>query len=451
MNATEGMADFIVNAGLDDVPEVAIVSAKRAILDTIGVMLAGASEPVAGIVTGFVREMGGAPHGTVVGSSLRTSTPLAALANGTLGHALDFDDSNYLLNGHPSVGVLPAVLAQGERQGASGREVLEAFVVGYEISTKLGAGMNPAHYNSGWHSTCTLGAMGAAAAAAHLRRLDAGKTRFALGCAASHASGLHANFGTMTKPLHAGLAPEAGVRAAGLAAAGLTSNPGILEAPGGFCQVFCGEGNFRLGDIVGGLGQPYSLETPGLNIKPYPCCMSTHAAVDALLDIMEEAGIEAEDVDRIDVALVEIAAKVLRYHRPRTGLEGKFSIEYCLARALKERTLRLGAFADESVGEPGVRDLMERICVRADNMDWKPGGRKPAEVTVHTRDGRTLHKRRNRSRGSAAWPLTQEEVQAKFRDCAARRLNPEKLEEAMEKVGCLEKVPDIRPLMALLA
>lgn len=451
MKATERMADFIVNAVLDDFPAAVVTSAKTAIMDTIGVTLAGASEPVARTVTEFVREMGGAPRSTVLGSSLRTASPLAALANGTLGHALDFDDSNYLLNGHPSVGVLPAVLAQGEEQAASGREVLEAFVIGYEISTKLGAGMNPAHYNTGWHSTCTLGAMGAAAASAHLRRLDAEKTRFALGCAASHASGLHANFGTMTKPLHAGLAPEAGIRAAALAAAGLTANPGILEAPAGFCQVFCGEGNFRLERIVEELGQPYSLESPGMNIKPYPCCMSTHAAVDALLDIMDEADIQAGDVDRVDVALVEIATKVLRYHQPRTGLEGKFSMEYCLARVLKGRRLRLDDFTDESVNESDVRELMKRILVRADNMDWKPGSRKPADVTVTTRDGRAFQKRRHLSRGSAGWPMTHAEIQAKFQDCAARYLDPAKLEGAVEKIDHLEEVPDIRSLMTLLA
>ena len=220
MSVTERMAEFIVETKWADFPALVIERAKKAVVDTVGVTLAGAGEPVGRIVADFAQKMGGAPEATIIGVNARAAAPMAALANGAMGHALDFDDSSYLLNGHPSVGVLPAVLAQGEVQGASGREVLEAFIIGYEISTKLGEGMNPEHYGAGWHATCTLGTMGAAAAAAHLRGLDVETTRHTLGCAASHASGVHANFGTMTKPLHAGLAPEAGLRAAALAARG---------------------------------------------------------------------------------------------------------------------------------------------------------------------------------------------------------------------------------------
>ncbi|MCE2452605.1 MAG: MmgE/PrpD family protein, partial [Nitrospinae bacterium] len=169
MGVTERMAEFIVETKWADFPALAIERAKKAAVDTVGVTLAGASEPVGRIVADFARKMGGAPEASIIGLGARAAAPMAALANGAIGHALDFDDSSYLLSGHPSVVVLPAVLAQGEKQGASGREVLEAFVIGYEISTKLGLGMNPEHYGAGWHSTCTLGTLGAAAAAAHLR------------------------------------------------------------------------------------------------------------------------------------------------------------------------------------------------------------------------------------------------------------------------------------------
>ena len=380
MSVTERMAEFIVETKWADFPALVIERAKKAVVDTVGVTLAGASEPVGHIVADFAQKMGGAPEATIIGVNARAAAPMAALANGAMGHALDFDDSSYLLNGHPSVGVLPAVLAQGEVQGATGREVLEAFIIGYEISTKLGEGMNPEHYGAGWHATCTLGTMGAAAAAAHLRGLDVETTRHALGCAASHASGIHANFGTMTKPLHAGLAPEAGLRAAALAAAGLTASTTILEAPRGFLDAFAGGGSPCAEEIVESLGRPYALAEPGMNMKPYPCCLSTHPAVDALYDLVEESSITAADVARIEVSLVEIATQVLRYHAPKTGLQGKFSIEYCLARMLLDGDLRLETFTDQAVREPLLQEWMTKVHVTTDDMGWQPGMRKPSDV-----------------------------------------------------------------------
>jgi len=450
MSVTERMAEFIVETKWADFPALVIERAKKAALDTVGVTLAGVDEPVGRIVADFARKMGGAPEASIIGSGARAAAPLAALVNGAMGHALDFDDSSYLLSGHPSVVVLPAVLAQGEVQGASGREILEAFVIGYEISTKLGQGLNPEHYGSGWHSTCTLGTMGAAAAAAHLRGFDAETTRHALGVAASHASGVHANFGTMTKPLHAGLAPEAGLRAAELAAAGLTANTAILEAPRGFLDVYAGGGSPDGEAIVESLGRPYALAEPGMNMKPYPCCLSTHPAVDALYDLLEEANLTAADVARIEVSLLEISMQVLRYHAPQTGLEGKFSIEYCLARMLLDRDLRLETFTDEAVQEPLLQDWMKKIQVDADDMGWRPGERRPSEVRVYLNDGRTLKKRTDVSRGCALWPLEDEKIRSKFRDCAKTTLAEEAYEEVLARLESLEAQPEIDSLMRLL-
>ena len=451
MGVTERMAEFIVETKWADFPALAIERAKKAAVDTVGVTLAGVNEPVGRIVADFARKMGGAPEASIIGSGERAAAPLAALVNGAMGHALDFDDSSYLLSGHPSVVVLPAVLAQGEKQGASGREVLEAFIIGYEISTKLGLGMNPEHYGAGWHSTCTLGTLGAAAAAAHLRGFDVETTRHALGIAASHASGVHANFGTMTKPLHAGLAPEAGLRAAELAAAGLTANTTILEAPRGFLQVYAGGDAPDPDEIAQSLGRPYSLADPGMNMKPYPCCLSTHPAVDALYDLVEEAGVTAADVARIEVSLLEISTQVLRYHAPQTGLEGKFSIEYCLARMLLDRDLRLETFTDEAVREPLLQDWMKKIHVTADDMGWRPGERRPSEVRVCLNDGRVLKKRTDVSRGCALWPLEDEKIRSKFRDCAKTTLAADEYEEVLSLLESFEAQPEIDSLMALLS
>ena len=310
--------------------------------------------------------------------------------------------------------------------------------------------MNPEHYGAGWHATCTLGTMGAAAAAAHLRGFDVETTRHALGCAASHASGVHANFGTMTKPLHAGLAPEAGLRAAALAAAGLTASTTILEAPRGFLDAFAGGGSPCAEEIVESLGRPYALAEPGMNMKPYPCCLSTHPAVDALYDLVEESNITAADVARIEVSLVEIATQVLRYHAPKTGLQGKFSIEYCLARMMLDGDLRLETFTDQAVREPLLQEWMTKIHVTTDDMGWQPGMRKPSDVRVHLHDGRVLRKKTDVSRGCALWPMEDAKIRSKFRDCAKSAMPEEEYEEVLSRLESLEAQPEIDSLMQLL-
>lgn len=452
MSATEELAHFIVETSFDDMPGVVVSAAKTSILDTVGVALAAANEPAAKSITRFVRAAGHSPDATVIGSNLQTGASLAALANGTLGHALDFDDSNWLLVGHASVVATPAVLAEAEAQGASGREVVEAFVIGFEVSSKLGSGLNMGLYNNGWHPTSTIGAMGAAAAVAHLRQFDVIQTRTALGLAASQASGVRANFGTMTKPLHAGLAAEAGVRAADFVEAGLTSNIDILEAKNGYGECFSGKDNFRLDELIAQLGNPFVLEKPGTNLKPYPCCMSAHIAIDALRALIDENSFSAEDVERIDVELMKPNMMNLSYNRPKTGLEGKFSAEYTLSRMLMDRVLRLDTFTDEAVNEPAAQAMMERIYVQEANVpDWKQGTARPATVTVHTKNGTTLQRTGTESRGNATRPMTDDEVQGKFRDCALRCLKESEIEEVLSLLTRLEEQKEIHTLMSLLA
>ena len=223
----------------------------------------------------------------VIGSGFKTSAPLAALANGTMAHALDFDDVNWHMSGHPTVPLLPAILALGQGVHASGQEVLLAYALGFEVETKVGLGMNPRHYDLGWHATSTLGTLGAAVACAKLLRLDVMKTRMALGIAASMAAGLRQNFGTMTKPLHPGQAAMNGVTAAQLARLGWTADANILEAPYGFCQLYAGAGRYRLDDVVKQLGQPFEILASGVAIKQYPCCAFTHRALDGMLTLVQ--------------------------------------------------------------------------------------------------------------------------------------------------------------------
>ena len=247
--ATAGVAEFLVKSRWEDCPPEAVEAARRAILDCLGVMLAGSVEPPARIIQRIAEMEGGTPLATVVGTGRRTGATWAALANGTAAHALDYDDTNFAMMGHPSAPVLSAALAVGELALADGRSLVHAFLLGFEVETTLAEVVNPPHYYRGWHATCTLGTLGAAAAAAHLLGLDAAQTRVALAVAASQASGLKENFGTMTKPFHAGHAARSGVLAALMAREGWTASEQALEGPQGFFAVL-GAGDLRLGEAL---------------------------------------------------------------------------------------------------------------------------------------------------------------------------------------------------------
>src|ERR671922_334024 len=250
MDVTTQLAAFVADTAFADVPSQAYARAKEAMLDGLGCALVGSPTPIGKLMTRYVREHGGAPHAGVIGSGFKTAAPLAALANGTMAHAVDFDDVNWNMSGHPTVPLLPAALALGQEVHASGSDVLLAYTLGFEVESKIGLGVNPRHYDLGWHATSTLGTLGAAAACAKLLGLDVDKTRRALGIAASTAAGLRQNFGTMTKPLHPGQAAMNGVTAAQLARLGWTADANILEAPYGFCQLYTGANQYNLDRIV---------------------------------------------------------------------------------------------------------------------------------------------------------------------------------------------------------
>src|ERR671918_147454 len=296
MGVTELLATFVVDTVFDDVPSQALTRAKEAMLDGLGCALVGSPTPSGKLITQYVRERSETPRAAVIGSGFKTSAPLAAMANATLAHALDFDDVNWRMSGHPTVPVLPAVLALGQEVHASGQEVLLAYTLGFEVETKIGLGVNPRHYDLGWHATSTLGTLGAAAACAKLLRLDVEKTRIALGIAASTAAGLRQNFGTMTKPLHPGQAAMNGVTAAQLARLGWTADANILEAPYGFCQLYAGTNQYNLNYIVRRLGNPFLLQATGVAIKQYPCCAFTHRALDGMLALVQQHTLSADDV-----------------------------------------------------------------------------------------------------------------------------------------------------------
>jgi 2-methylcitrate dehydratase PrpD len=447
MGATEKLAHFAVDTSYDSLPEEVVTAAKRAVLDTLAVAIAGCREEAAAIIIAHVRELGAAGEAGVVASGFQTAASEAALANGTLAHALDYDDVSTSMLGHPSAPLLPAVLALAEKTGASGKDVLLAFVVGLEVECKVGSAIGAGHYARGWHPTATLGTLGAAAACAKLLRSDVAATRAALGIAASLAGGTRQNFGTMSKPLHAGIAARNGVLAASLAAKGFTADASIIEAPLGFLHLF-GVGEVDAEKAVASLGQPFDIISPGISVKLYPCCYATHRALDAALQLHKQTDIEPGRVARVEVRVSRGTAIPLIHHRPQTGLEGKFSMEYCLAATLLDGRITLASFSDEAVQRPQAQELLRRVEMVEGEQGQPIVG--PATVTVILDDGSQHSRHVETPRGDPKAPLTWEELVAKYKDCAAGILPDAAIARSAAIIAELEAATDVGELMGIV-
>jgi 2-methylcitrate dehydratase PrpD len=448
MTATARLADFVLRASLRDSPDAVLAQIRRATLDTIGVMLAGASEPVARAVRAVARAEGSVPLCSVLGTRLRASTGWAALANGVAGHAHDFDDTSFALMGHPSVPLLAAALACAEAEARDGAAVALAYAIGFEIDAALGAALNPAHYARGWHATSSIGTLGCAAAAARLLGLDADQTRHALGVAATLASGLKENFGSMTKPLHAGHAAESGVRAALLAREGLTASDTALEGRQGYAAAFSAAildpATFET------LGTRWQLTVSGIAVKPYPSCALTHSAIDALVELRERHRIEAGQVAAVEVGVNAVVPDVLRHAAPATGLERKFSMQYCAAAALAHGPLGLADFAD-GPADPAIDRLMRRVRMVVDpTLPHELEQNAWTRVTVRLADGTTLEEKPRGASGHPATPLTDRELRTKFLACAAPVIGADAAEGVADQIAHLEDIPDIRALTSRL-
>jgi 2-methylcitrate dehydratase PrpD len=420
------------------------------VLDTVGVTLAGASEPASRIVRDMVAAEGGDAC-VVFGTPVRASAGGAALANGTAAHALDYDDMCFVSLAHPSAPLVPAILAAAEVSGATGRAVLDAYIVGFEIEARLGALMNPRHYQRGWHCTSTLGTIGAAAAVSRLLGLDRAAAAHALAIAASEASGLKENFGTMVKPLHAGLAARNGVVAALLARGGLTASARALDGPQGFLAAMDSEGT-ALVDAALDLGARWEIVETGITVKLYPSCAGTHPSLDALLDLRRRERFTADEVERIDIDVDSIVPTILIYERPATGLEGKFSLPFCAAAAVVSGRVGIETFEAASLANPAVQALMARVAMRVDrSLDRGAPPLTQARVAVTLRDGRRLTQKADGARGYPAQPATDEELDQKFLACARRTLSEPAATRALSLIRKIEELDDVRTLTAALA
>ena len=453
MGATEELARFACELKFEQIPSEALAWAKDAILDCTGVALAGTQEDAGKIIANYVKEAGGRPEAGVFAAGFKTSAGNAALANGTTAHALDYDD--YVLpnwTGHPTAPLLPAIFALGQRQRISGKDVLLAYIVGFEVGGKIGAGLGRGHYELGWHPTSPLGTMGAAAACCSILKLDVALTRIALGIASSQASGVRQNFGTMTKPLHAGLAARNGLMAALLAEKGFTADGSVIEGPFGFGKVFTAGGNYNPAKMSKGPGEPLLIVEHGVSIKPYPCCAEAHRCLDAIFYLIGEHDITADDVESVECRTSDMVSQIMIRHRPKTAEEAKFSMEHCMAVALLDRKAGLQQFTNERVAEPKVQELLTRVRYvhPPEASGYLNMERYPEQVTIKLRDGTVYSHEVFESKGRPGNRLSPAELTAKFRDCAARAISHERIDRSLGMLQGLEKVRDIGELMDVL-
>lgn len=454
MTISQVLANFVCGTGWSALREAEIAAARITISDVVGCIVAGAPTETARIVR-RVAALSGAPgSATVAGASSRITAQAAALVNGTTAHALDYDDILWTLYGHPSVTILPSALAVAESVDASGRDLILAYALGVEIIGKLGRYVNPLHYEHGWHATASIGVIGAAAAAAKLMKLDPAQTAMALGIAASEACGVRRNFGTMTKPFHAGNAARGGVLAAELAREGFTSDLTAFEGEFGWAVTLNARTPPVAGELQGRLGRPWELTDPGIVLKRYPACGGTHCGLDAMIALKKEHGLKLEEIERIECHASPFAQKVLLYPRPTTGLEGKFSMEYSLAVAAIEGEAGLRHYEDAWIADPRVQALLPKIGFhsRADLEPAVSADAVPAEVTVHAR-GTTFTRKVLVPSGDPRNPMTLEERRAKFLGCTRDILADDTAAgffDAMERLdACTDLSTLMQPLRAL--
>jgi 2-methylcitrate dehydratase PrpD len=446
-DVTARIADFVPAVRYDGLPPEVRETAKVAVLDCLGVALAGSRAEDAGICAELVKAEQARDETSVYGRGFGTSALRGAFANGVAAHAEDFDHS-FAVGGQPTAPVIPATMALAEALGASGRQVLEATVAGFEVTAALAFSVRDAA--AGWHANGTAGIFGAMAACGRLLQLTPTQMRMAAGIATSLASGVSANFGTMTKPLHVGHAAANGMLASKLAQAGYTANAQALQARNGYYAAFY-PGATPDTMPFEGLGESFALATHGIRIKPYPCGGLTHTAIDAALRLRQRHAIAPEAVEAVDVDVMEATYNTIAFRVPATGIEGKFCMGYLIARALIDGNVTLDAFSDEAVRQPAALDLLQRVEMRLDPA-LKPGssGARSARVSVRLRSGETFTELCESPKGSRDVPMTAAEMEGKYRECAGRALEDDAIGRSLEMIGRLEDLEDAGALCRVL-
>lgn len=442
---TRQVADFVAKLDPASIPERCYEAARIGMADCVAAMVAGAPEqPVA-----IMREMVGEATGPDCAPEIPSGRPLsaldAALVNGVAGHVLDYDD--VALDGHPSVALSPAILAEGWTVRAAGRDALAAYVAGYEVWAALMEREPGAMHERGFHPTAVWGTLSAAAACARLQRLDPEQTAHAIAIAASLAAGLVANFGTMTKSLHAGRTAQAGVFAARLAKKGYTASTDVLEHRTGFMSAHSPSGKPNLTEDDLGLGREWRLARTGVNVKRYPICYATHRSIDAMIDLAQMHDLKPADVKQIKPVIGETQRIMLRNREPKNGLEAKFSIEFAMASALVARQVGLAQLTDGFVQRPDVIAAMKTVDCRTSPTVPGTAFSQADALTVVLQSGRELaHEPVVNAKGSWDNPMSKDEFRAKFMDCTETTLGGNRAASLFEAMMSLGDAPTLRDL-----
>jgi 2-methylcitrate dehydratase PrpD len=455
-STSDKLAQFVTSLSARKLPRAVKEAAKEHLLDGFATMLGGAAEEASQRIEGYLGNFLSRPESTVIGSTRKVNAQYAALANGIRGHVLDYDDAQlatlrsrpYGQLTHPTTPVLAATLALAEKIKATGLELLAAYIVGVEVACRLADAIHPDHYLKGFHPTGTIGAFGATAACAYLLKLDYTRTRWALGIAGSLASGVRAHRGTMAKSFNAGHAAENGIVATTLAQSGFTASTDIFDDPMGYFAAAC---HGRVDRKLIESGPPYFLINPGIAIKLYPCAGVLHPALDAIIELAKEHDLQSTDVERIRVSLGPDAALPLVYDRPRTALEGKFSLSFSAAVALIYRRAGLEQYNDATLLNQNITAVMKRVEL-VQNPRLRSVGNLgcQAEIEIQLNNRRVYRKRATVAKGHPKKPLTREEIQGKFNECAGERFSKKRAKRFVEKLWSIEKVDPLAPWLELL-
>ncbi len=459
ISVTEEILDFILQADIENFPGQVIQQGKHCLLDGLGVILSGSTATCSVILRDFIKSLCGTAEATVLGrGAMRVPASLAALANGTSGHAMDFDDTQlstspdriFGLLTHPTIPPLAASLAVGEPRHASGLKFLGAFLTGFEVECKIAEAIDPSHYAKGFHTSGTIGAFGATASAAKLMGLEKAQVAKALGIASSLSSGIRVNFGTMTKPLHVGRAAENGVVASDLASRGFSADTQALDGPWGFFQVF--GGGYAPEKIIGCLGNPHTIIDPGISVKPYPCGVLGHPSMDAMLKLMVEHDLRAEQIAAIRLRAGSNLIKPLRYGKAKNALEAKFSLPFMLSSIAVRRRAGVNEFTDEFVQSLPVQRMMDRVEILFDpEIEARGFDKIRSVVEVRLGDGRWLVQAADEKyRGGPERPFTSGELHQKFEECTESVLQPDDRERVIALIESVDELASIGELVEAL-
>jgi 2-methylcitrate dehydratase PrpD len=455
MNLSRVLAEYVKSLQYKDLDSDVISEAKVFITDCVGCMLAGVNEEPTSLVIEHANKFGGVPTVSVLGKKdMTTDVYNAAIINGVAAHVHDYDDQLPSMNGHPSVAVLPAVIAVAERIGASGKDTLLAYIAGVEVCHLMSLAFNrdDRYYSKGWHTTSTFGVFAAALAVCKLLDLSEEQMVNAIGIAASESSGLKGNFGTMTKPLHAGRAAAKGIYCAEMAKIGYKSNPDIMEVSEGFGYV---NGlTPDTDDVIGFIRQGKSaFLSPGINMKAWPCCKQNHSAINSILILKEKYGFRPEDVEAIHCNVQPVIYDCLKYTEPVTSLQGKFSLNYNIALSVINGTVKLEDFDKEEITDPRIKDFMKKVHMTVD-MELSEGkynnGKFDSIVKVHLKDGRILEEHTVNVKGDYLNKMNDKEIYDKFYDCAKRALNPEGIDKVKSALNNIEDMANIKDLITTI-